>query len=644
MQWSPGNDKKCETETMRVEDAIVKGISITLTSEENELFATLREVGRAYEKGIIDYASVPDVGGSGKCMEGKVRKGASGSEERQVEIRVAGGWVRDKLLGLLSDDVDIAVDIMSGHEFAVLVQRYLALQGVQPAKISVIAANPSQSKHLETATMKIHGLECDMVHLRGGEVYSDTSRIPTLKTDVTPLDDALRRDFTINALFYSVTHARLEDWTGRGIRHLLATPKESRRLTTPLHALTTFKDDPLRILRAVRFAVRFDIQLHHDIHHAAATQEVTDSLMRKVSRERVGKELDGMLQGKAARPAAALCLLVHLGLADSVFSFHAALPVTGHLEGSTYANARLPLQHRIIGWHEARLMVQCSLQMLPTFETSFAQLLPPTSTSPQPTSSKKQKKSNQSQPSSLDQRMMYIATFLYPFRNLSHNVKGKTSSITSYIVRESLKFKNNDVHDVNTIMNNVDALRDVLSKSYIQSTTPRTSLTSSSVPFCRMEVGLILRNLKELWVTALLIAAVAETRSIQKEIAAVETQQQPQSQETISTLLTVQNEQDHSMTSCLEGALQFYHDIHSQSLDGCWKLRPLLDGRALIQSLDLPRGPIVGKYMQEQVRWMLLHPSSTSNTVESSKYDCESYLKGLRQRELVEENERTISA
>jgi len=186
-------------------------------------------------------------------------------------------------------------------------------------------------------------------------------------------------------------------------------------------------------------------------------------------------------------------------------------------------------------------------------------------------------------------------------------------------------------------MNHVDALRDVLSKSYIRpatatatatatsTATPQNNKTpsgilptsSSSIPFCRMEVGLILRNLKELWVTALLIAAVAETRSIQKEITAIETEQQ-------------QHQQHHQqiLTSCLEGALQFYHDIHNQKLDGCWRTRPLLDGRALMQSLELTNGPIVGKYMQEQVRYMLLHPAS-------SKDACESYLKGLRLQEMA---------
>ena len=76
-------------------------------------------------------------------------------------------------------------------------------------KIGVIGANPSQSKHLETATMNIHGIDVDFVNLRAEEVYEANSRIPTSQTRMfgTPLEDALRRDFTINSLFYNIPHS-----------------------------------------------------------------------------------------------------------------------------------------------------------------------------------------------------------------------------------------------------------------------------------------------------------------------------------------------------------------------------------------------------------------------------------------------------
>jgi tRNA nucleotidyltransferase (CCA-adding enzyme) len=130
-------------------------------------------------------------------------------------LRVAGGWVRDKLLGLASDDIDIALDTMMGREFAQHVQAYMAVQKLPLPSIGVIAANPEQSKHLETATMRLFDHWVDFVHLRA-ESYSSHSRIPTVVVG-TPLQDALRRDFTINALFYNIQQAEVEDFTGKGI-------------------------------------------------------------------------------------------------------------------------------------------------------------------------------------------------------------------------------------------------------------------------------------------------------------------------------------------------------------------------------------------------------------------------------------------
>ena len=69
-------------------------------------------------------------------------------------------------------------------------------------------------------------------------------------------EDARRRDLTINALFYNVTEMCVEDFTGRGCRDL-----DAGISRTPLDPLVTFLDDPLRVMRAVRFASRFNFEL-----------------------------------------------------------------------------------------------------------------------------------------------------------------------------------------------------------------------------------------------------------------------------------------------------------------------------------------------------------------------------------------------
>merc|ERR1712216_117878 len=78
-------------------------------------------------------------------------------------LRAAGGWVRDKLIGRNSDDVDIALDDMLGKDFAEKVNEYLALKGEEVHSVGVIQTNPEQSKHLETARVRVRGTWIDLV-------------------------------------------------------------------------------------------------------------------------------------------------------------------------------------------------------------------------------------------------------------------------------------------------------------------------------------------------------------------------------------------------------------------------------------------------------------------------------------------------
>ena len=98
-----------------------------------------------------------------------------------------------------------------------------------------------QSKHLETANVRVLGVFIDCVNLRS-EAYTEDSRIPSI-TFGTPQEDALRRDFTINTLFYNVSTMQIEDFTGKGLTDL-----RDKIIRTPLPAYVTFKDDPLRVM------------------------------------------------------------------------------------------------------------------------------------------------------------------------------------------------------------------------------------------------------------------------------------------------------------------------------------------------------------------------------------------------------------
>ena len=94
-------------------------------------------------------------------------------------LRVAGGWVRDKLLGKECYDLDIAVDNMTGYQLATHVNDFLKSEGMSTKSIARIQLNPERSKHLETATTTIFGIPLDFVNLRS-EKYNADSRIPIM--------------------------------------------------------------------------------------------------------------------------------------------------------------------------------------------------------------------------------------------------------------------------------------------------------------------------------------------------------------------------------------------------------------------------------------------------------------------------------
>ena len=229
--------------------------SITITKDEQDLFNIIKELG--------------------------------------FEVRVAGGWVRDKLLGLSCHDMDIVVNKTTGIEFATKLKLYLEQKTEQTIKIGVITANPSKSKHLETATFQFRNYSIDVNHLRC-ESYASNSRIPSTIQMGTPLEDAKRRDLTINALFYNIHTNIIEDFCGTSLSDLV----ETKIIKTPLDPFQTFQDDPLRVLRAIRFAARFKnrgFTMDTNLIDAAKHVVTHKGLEEKVSRERIGIEIKKML-------------------------------------------------------------------------------------------------------------------------------------------------------------------------------------------------------------------------------------------------------------------------------------------------------------------------------------------------------------
>lgn len=234
--------------------------------------------------------------------------GGRADEEPELELRFTGGWVRDKLLGINSHDIDVAISTMTGYQFGNALKNYLDIPGnlekykqdsqnreLKDAivRLHKIEANPEKSKHLETVTTKIFGMDIDLVNLRK-ETYTEDSRTPQMEFG-TAVEDALRRDATVNALFYNLNYSKLEDLTGKGLDDM-----KNKIIRTPLEPYQTFKDDPLRVLRLIRFASRLGYRIDEDAQRAMQNEDIKQALRLKISKERVGIEVEKMLRGGCA--------------------------------------------------------------------------------------------------------------------------------------------------------------------------------------------------------------------------------------------------------------------------------------------------------------------------------------------------------
>ncbi|KAL4761055.1 tRNA adenylyltransferase [Aspergillus foveolatus] len=236
-------------------------------------------------------------------------------------LRFTGGWVRDKLLGVESHDIDVAINNMTGYQFGTMLKEYLDIpenldkykgqNGEKELSLHKIEANPEKSKHLETVTTKIFGFDVDLVNLRK-EAYDENSRTPQMEFG-TAEEDALRRDATINALFYNLNESKVEDLTGRGLDDM-----RDEIIRTPMEPYQTFKDDPLRVLRLIRFASRLGFRIDKDTENAMQHGDIGAALKLKISRERVGIEVQKMLQGPD--PRGALHIIDRLNLYPIIFA------------------------------------------------------------------------------------------------------------------------------------------------------------------------------------------------------------------------------------------------------------------------------------------------------------------------------------
>jgi tRNA nucleotidyltransferase/poly(A) polymerase len=236
---------------------------------------------------------------------------ARSAAQQNVEAYVVGGFVRDLLMKRPCKDIDV-VCVGSGIDLA----EKVASNSGQQAEVSVF-------RNFGTAMLRLGEWELEFVGARR-ESYQRDSRKPIVE-DGTLEDDQNRRDFTINALAISLQTRNFGELIDpfNGVKDM-----ERKIIRTPLDPEITFSDDPLRMMRAVRFASQLNFDIEADTFDAIRRMK---DRIEIVSRERISDELNKIILSPT--PSYGFKLLYHAGLLQIILPELVALQGVETLEG-----------------------------------------------------------------------------------------------------------------------------------------------------------------------------------------------------------------------------------------------------------------------------------------------------------------------
>ncbi|WP_439554216.1 CCA tRNA nucleotidyltransferase [Flavobacterium macrobrachii] len=239
------------------------------------------------------------------------------SQELNLESYVIGGFVRDFLLQRdFKKDIDV-VAVGSGIDLALKVSELLP----NKPKVQVF-------KNYGTAMLRYKEIDIEFVGARK-ESYTEESRNPTVENG-TLEDDQNRRDFTINALAFSLNTANYGVLIDpfNGLEDL-----ENKIIKTPLNPEITYSDDPLRMLRGIRFATQLNFTIEEKSLQAIAENK---DRIKIISGERIVDELNKILE--TPKPSIGFLHLYKTGLLDIILPELTALNNVEEIEGQTHKN------------------------------------------------------------------------------------------------------------------------------------------------------------------------------------------------------------------------------------------------------------------------------------------------------------------
>lgn len=223
------------------------------------------------------------------------------------KVFLAGGAVRDEIMGLPPKDLDFVVlgGIDAGINFATWLAKQLG-NFKQDSNPVIYPLYGTAKVSLGHSKYNLPAIDLEFVAPRK-EKYSAGSRKPQVSGGQL-IDDVMRRDLTINSLLKNITTGEILDLTGKGVEDI-----KNGLIRTPANPSIIFKDDPLRMLRAIRFAVKYNFKFTNELIKDIKKHSEWITI---ISHERIRDELNKILE--SPKPDAGIRLLKITGLLDYV--------------------------------------------------------------------------------------------------------------------------------------------------------------------------------------------------------------------------------------------------------------------------------------------------------------------------------------
>ncbi len=327
-------------------------------------------------------------------------------------------------------------------------------------------------------------------------------------------------------------------------------------IRTPMPALKTFSDDPLRILRVIRFTTRYNYTIDPEIIDAVKTPGIKDAFTKKITKERIGVELEKMLITE--NPVSAIRILLEFGYYDAVFECPSSMK---DYESPSIVLELSIILHSLI--HKSSILQEWPTEKLGIIFPLDLELL----------------------------KRMYLACCIKPFIGMYIKTdKSKKILLGKWIIQNSIKLSNVDA-DLSSTMVEMSTLI----KEWVIRKTESTSTY-------RRELGLFIRRLGNIkclgdyWPFGILYSMILEIR-------------QAITPKTIGDI----NWQDDKFSEIVFKYKTFMDGICGLSLEKVHREKHLLDGKTVSETLDLRPGPSIREHLDKVMAWQLEHPGSDAN-------------------------------